>query len=167
MSTLPVSLNLPTHEAGVVSINVCFFHLAEERLRASYLLLPDPCLYQTLVLYGRCRTHPLRPPAHQTSNKLLQAVSLSLFFFHHVTLHALRSNASCSVFLCSMGRQQCVGFTYRLHGTGSNHRADATVGEVEGEENFCFICPVLQYGVYFHCNKKRFYPNLKVIKKIN
>lgn len=51
-----------------------------ERLRASYLLLLGPCLYQILVLCGKCRTRPLRLPAHQTSNKLLKAVSFCLYY---------------------------------------------------------------------------------------
>lgn len=66
------------HENMGCNILVC---VCTEPPRASYLLLPALCLYQTLVLCGKCRTHPLRLPAHQTSSKLLQTVSLNVLQF--------------------------------------------------------------------------------------
>lgn len=56
-------------------MNLFISYVFLEHLRASYLLLPGPCLYQILVLCGKCRTHPLRLPVQQTSHKLLQVVS--------------------------------------------------------------------------------------------
>lgn len=57
---------------------MCLLYITVEHLRASYLLLPDLCLYKTLVLCGKCRTRLLRLPAQLTSNKLLRAVSFLL-----------------------------------------------------------------------------------------
>lgn len=131
-------------------MNVFISYVFQERLRASYLLLPGPCLYQILVLCGKCRTHPLRLPVHQTSQKLSQVVSFYLIFCRvdffwpaqeqktNSISYYSKCNASYSVTVNSVGWQQCVGFTYRLHGTGSNHRADATVRKVK-------VCKGKQY----------------------
>lgn len=95
----PASTAIPGSEAEVdksaqyciaSALNTCLLWLCAdtfiysvfvERLRACYLLLPGLCLYRILVLCGKCRTRPLRLPAHQTSNQLFRAVSFYLYTF--------------------------------------------------------------------------------------
>lgn len=64
----------------IIAQHLWMYFLFVEHLRTSYLLFPGPSLYKILVLCGKCRPHPLRLPAHQNSNKLLQVVSFHLKF---------------------------------------------------------------------------------------
>lgn len=75
-NTLPVLIPGPPNALLLLTWGL---HVFTERLRASYLPLPGPYLYQTPVLCGKCRTHHLRLPAPPTFNKLLQVVSSYLW----------------------------------------------------------------------------------------
>lgn len=123
-------------------INLLLQQYQALKIRASESLLPP--VTRSLSVPDSGSVWEMQNPSSQASctpnlqqaapsSEFLFLILFSLFFtLKRITWsHAGVGVKHHFVTVTSVGWQQCVGFTHRLYGAGSNHRADATVWKVK------------------------------------